>query len=93
LMLQVHDQMMIDMFLRPLLPLLLGFFGYIVIQLVCCSMIQKGVVRQQDSQWVFLSPINDCHVSLWSMITNVRRMAVLSSNPLIWEQMGFLLTK
>jgi hypothetical protein len=26
-MLQVHDQMMLDMFLRPLLLLLLGFFG------------------------------------------------------------------
>jgi len=29
LMLQVHDQMMLDMFLRPLLLLLLGFMGYI----------------------------------------------------------------
>jgi hypothetical protein len=35
--------------------------------------------------FVSSSPINDCHVSLWSVITNRRWMAVYCSNPLIWE--------
>jgi len=43
-MLQVHDQMMIDMVLRPLLLVLLVFFQNYLLDDT------KGVVRQHDSQ-------------------------------------------
>ena len=49
-MLQVHDQMMIDMVLRPLLLVLLVFFQNFLLDDT------KGVVRQHDSQIPIASP-------------------------------------
>ena len=48
-MLQVHDQMMIDMVLRPLLLVLLFFQNFLLDD-------TKGVVRQHDSQIPIASP-------------------------------------
>ena len=48
-MLQVHDQMMIGMVLRPLLLVLLFFQNFLLDD-------TKGVVRQHDSQIPIASP-------------------------------------
>ena len=123
LMLQVHDQMMIDMFMRPLLFLVLwSFYGSMIkkgcsettwqsssfwnLNLTLRSPIpyaSGGNSSRMECHWILVSsrsvwtcsaigfsfvsssPINGCHVSLWSVITNGQLMAVYCSNPLIWE--------